>query len=231
MSTPTSASGPAGQASWSELYRGARERVTGLVMAHPEATNRPVPATPGWRVHDVVAHLAGAAEDLATGWRPTGGPTDDWTATHVARGREASTHHLLARWAQVGPTVEQVLDAGSAWQIILDAGAHEHDLRGALGDTAARDTELVAFGATALIQTLRVPLPLTVKIEHHQQQVGPHTDQQHPATLSTTRFETFRWRLGRRSRRQLAAMDWSIDPTPYLDHLCVFGPANSDLIE
>jgi len=49
--------------------------------------------------------------------------------------------------------------------------------------------------------------------------------------LRTTRFEAFRWRMGRRSRDQLAALDWSGDPAPVLDHLVVFGPARTDIIE
>jgi hypothetical protein len=49
--------------------------------------------------------------------------------------------------------------------------------------------------------------------------------------LHTTAFEAFRWRLGRRSRAQLAAMEWSADPTAVLDHLVVFGPAARDVIE
>ena len=49
--------------------------------------------------------------------------------------------------------------------------------------------------------------------------------------LTTTRYEAFRWRMGRRSRGQLAALDWSGDPAPVLDHLVVFGPAGADIIE
>jgi hypothetical protein len=37
--------------------------------------------------------------------------------------------------------------------------------------------------------------------------------------------------MGRRSRSQFAALDWSGDPSPVLDHLVVFGPATSDVIE
>jgi hypothetical protein len=49
--------------------------------------------------------------------------------------------------------------------------------------------------------------------------------------LRTTSWEAFRWRLGRRSRAQLAAMDWSADPSEFLDQLCIFGPATVDVIE
>ena len=49
--------------------------------------------------------------------------------------------------------------------------------------------------------------------------------------LHTSRFEALRWRTGRRSRAQLAAMDWSDDPAPVLDHLYLFGPADADVVE
>lgn len=40
-----------------------------------------------------------------------------------------------------------------------------------------------------------------------------------------------RWRLGRRSRAQLAGLAWSDDPGPVLDHLVVFGPSPEDIHE
>jgi hypothetical protein len=50
-------------------------------------------------------------------------------------------------------------------------------------------------------------------------------------TLSTSEFEMFRWRMGRRSLGQLAAMDWSGDPSAVLGKLTVFGPTASDIVE
>ena len=49
--------------------------------------------------------------------------------------------------------------------------------------------------------------------------------------LRTSRFETLRWRLGRRSRGQMEQLDWSANPHAVLDHLPLFGPARQDLIE
>ena len=49
--------------------------------------------------------------------------------------------------------------------------------------------------------------------------------------LRTDRFAAFRWRLGRRSRRQLAGPRLDGDPAPVLDHLVVFGPAATDIDE
>src|SRR4051794_15785074 len=93
----------------SDLYRDARERVTALLADQPDGHDRPAPATPGWSVHDVVAHLTGLAEDLTGGWRPTGGPTDEWTAGHVARGRDSSTAELLEKWAKLSRAVEELV--------------------------------------------------------------------------------------------------------------------------
>jgi hypothetical protein len=49
--------------------------------------------------------------------------------------------------------------------------------------------------------------------------------------LRTTRFEAFRWRLGRRSRSQVLDLDWSADPGFVIDELFVFGPSPSDILE
>lgn len=214
----------------SQLYRGARERITDLVAANQDSHTLPVPATPGWRVHDVVAHLAGAAEDVTHGWSPAGGPTEEWTATHVARGKDIPTGKLLEKWTALGPDVERVIDDRKIGPLVIDAGTHEHDIRGAFGDTAARDSDVVTVGTAILLKALQVPASLLVRTEDREVRVGPETDDG-LVTLRTTTFEAFRWRLGRRSRAQLAAMDWTGDPEPFLDHLYIFGPAESDLIE
>lgn len=221
--------GVADDVSLPDLYRGARERVTALVLAHAEEGAAPAPATPGWTVHDLVAHLTGVAQDLASGALPSGGPTAEWTAGHVARGAGTPTAALLDTWASLGPAVEGVLAGRAVWPVVLDVGAHEHDIRGAGGDTAARDSDVVRAGAAVLLRSLRVPRPLVVRTEDGEVRVGPEDGE--PALLTTTRFEAFRWRLGRRSRRQLAAMDWAGDPAPYLDSLCAFGPAAADVLE
>ncbi len=56
------------------LYRDTRERLTSLVSGLDEAAlAAPVPTCPGWRVRDVVAHLAAIVEDALAG-RLTGPP-------------------------------------------------------------------------------------------------------------------------------------------------------------
>ena len=215
------------------LYAETRQRLTDLVLARPEDWDRPVPATPGWSVHDVVAHLTGVAEDVAGGASVSFPPSEEWTAGHVARGRDLSVPALLEAWATAGPAVEEFLGARTVWAPVLDAGSHEQDIRGALGDTGARDSAVVTVGARVLLKGLQVPRPLIVRTEGGDVRVGAGDGDAATltTTLTTTTFEAFRWRMGRRSRRQLAAMDWAGDPGPYLDHLCVFGPAEHDVVE
>ncbi len=212
------------------LYAGARQRLTEFVLGRPGDWEVPVPATPGWTVHDAVAHLTGVAEDLANGSWPTGGPTEEWTAGHVARGRDVPVPELAERWATAAPAVEELLAGRPVWPVVLDVGAHELDVRNAVGDRGGRDTDVVLVGGTVLLKSLQVPRPLIVRTERDEVRLGPADDGE-PVTLTTTTYEAFRWRLGRRSRAQLAAMDWSGDPSPFLDSLCVFGPATADVIE
>lgn len=212
------------------LYRGARERITSLLLSRPDVWGLPVPATPLWQVHDVVAHLAGVAADVVTGDLPPGPPTPDWTAGHVARSQGVPVPDLLRLWGRHSAQVESFLSTHTVWPLVLDVGAHEHDIRGAFGDAGARDSDLVLVGSKVLLRGLDVAFPLLVVTEHTTARVGP--DRPDPlVTLTTSTFEAFRWRLGRRSRRQLAAMDWSADPEPFLDDLCVFGPAETDVVE
>ena len=209
------------------LYRESRERVEALVPGIADDT--PVPATPGWSAHDVVAHVVGVAQDAARNTIPAGGATPEWTAGHVERGRGLATADLLARWGKVSPFVENLLDEMPIWPMVFDVTSHEHDLRGAVGDNGARDATGVVLGAKLLLGALQVSAPLRVVTQTHDLTVGPPGDD--PTVLRTTDFEAFRWRLGRRSAAQLAAMDWSADPEPFLADLCIFGPAEADVVE
>ena len=84
--------------------------------------------------------------------------------------------------------------------------SHEQDIRGAVGKPGARDTEVIRQLPGWLAARLRTPVPLRVTVEDTQFRVGP--DGEPPLELTTTRYEAFRWRMGRRSRSQLAALEW-----------------------
>ena len=211
------------------LYRDTRERLTGLLGSlGPDELATPVPACPGWSVHDVAAHLTAVTEDALAG-RLTGPPGDEQTAEQVARFRGAPVDRMLETWTDLGPRFEEVVAAFEVWPAVLDVASHEHDIRGALGRPGARDAEVVRVGAEQLIGWLQPPAPLVVRVEDAEFRLGPESGE--ALALDTSRFEALRWRLGRRSRSQLAALAWSADPSPVLDHLVVFGPSPEDIHE
>jgi uncharacterized protein (TIGR03083 family) len=214
------------------LYRDGWERFGALVRdLTSDELCAPVPACPAWSVRDVLAHLAGVAEDIATGNTPGGGGVPEaWSAAQVARGKDSSPDELLASWAAHLPAVEAFLaESPRRWSAVIDLAAHEQDVRGAVGRPGARDNPTIRALTPGMLASITVPAPLVVRTEDGEVRVGP--DGGDPVVLSTTRFEAFRWRLGRRSRAQVAELDWSADPARYLDHLFVFGPSPAAIVE
>jgi len=115
-------------------------------------------------------------------------------------------------------------DATDAEHRVIDVLSHEHDIRGALGSPAYRDHP----DLLRVAELLRGGLPNDVAVDF-----GASEKQESPSVfcLRATHFEFFRLRLGRRSRRQAASLDWSEDPGPLLDRLFIFGPADADVTE
>ncbi len=213
----------------SQLYGDSRARVVALVSGLDEpGLAVPVPACPGWRVRDVVAHLTAVGEDVLEG-RLTGPPTEEQSAAQVARFVGRPFPELLARWDELTPEFASAIDGFEVWPAVLDVATHEQDIRGALGTPGARDSDVVRLGSDRLLRWLQPPVPLRVVVEDGAYDLGPDGDD--AILLRTDRFEAFRWRLGRRSRHQLADLDWTGDPSPALDHLVVFGPAATDIDE
>ena len=213
----------------SRLYQDTHARLAALVSGLDEAElAAQVPACPGWSVQDVVAHLLAITEDALAG-RLTGPPSQTQTAAQVARFRGHDIRDMLASWTVTAPQFGQLIAAFGVWPAVIDITSHEQDIRGAVGRPGARDTEAVRQCAGAVIADLAPPVPLRVTVEDAQFRVGPEDGAE--LGLATCRFEALRWRMGRRSRAQMAALDWSGDPAPVLDHLAIFGPAAGDIIE
>ncbi|MGI8492315.1 MAG: maleylpyruvate isomerase family mycothiol-dependent enzyme [Acidimicrobiales bacterium] len=208
-------------------YRRVRRGLSAFLTsgADPEA---PVPACPGWTVHDVVAHLVAVPEDVMAG-RLTGPPDSEFTAAQVARRRDSSIERMVAEWEQMAPPFEELVGGMKIWPAYLDVLGHEHDIRGALNAPAGRDGEDVRVAAVRLVNILSPSVPIEVRVDGSNFRPGPKGD---PAvSLDTSSFEAFRFRLGRRSRSQMAAMSWRGDPVLVLDELAIFGPAEADVVE
>lgn len=210
-------------------YQETKERIVGLVTDLDDAgLHAPVPACPGWSVRDVVAHVVAVAEDWVA-QRLTGPPTDAQTAAQVARFGDHDLAGILAAWTDAAAALDHLAESAGVKPPLGDIASHEHDVRAAIGRPGARESAAVWSSSDQLLANLRTPVPLLVTVEDGQYLTKPGADAE--IRLRTTRFEGLRWRTGRRSRTQLAAMDWSGDPTPVLDHLFLFGPAVADVDE
>ncbi len=211
------------------IYQDTKERITTMVNALDDAgLKTAVAACPGWSIRDVVAHLAATADDIGQG-RLTGAPTDDETAAQIARFDGQHVSDVIAAWTDAAAHLDHLAETRGVELPVGDVTSHEHDVRAALGRPGARDSDAVRYSSDRLLKNLRTPVPLRVAVEDGEYRSGP--DDGAEIRLRTTRFEAVRWRTGRRSRAQLAAMDWSEDPARVLDHLYMFGPADTDIDE
>jgi uncharacterized protein (TIGR03083 family) len=221
----------------SEVYAEARERVIAVVGGcDAAALERMVPATPAWRVRDVLAHVAGVQADVLAG-RMDGVGTDAWGAAQVAARAEIDVAAIAEEWragaAAFDPLVKAA-PAGMAGALAADVVHHELDLRAALGLPVPAEVVdgPVDFGVNLMAGFLdrrvrKAGLPV-LRVQADGQEwtlgAGPDSPAEPAATLVTTPLEFFRLLAGRRSAAQVGALDWSGDPAPYFDVLSAFGP-------
>ncbi len=215
------------------LYADARSRIAALV-AHADPT-LPVPATPAWTVHDVVAHVRGVVQDGMAG-NMAGAPGEAWTAAQVERAREVPVADLIAAWGEQAPGFEAFLSSpagANATAAVIDVLTHECDLRGALGADGRPDDTALRFAFDALAGSVlrragEAGLPPLRIITHEGDVTGPDDA---AIELRVSRYELVRAVLGRRCPAQVLAYDWSGDPAPYLAHVATFGPREDPLVD
>jgi uncharacterized protein (TIGR03083 family) len=200
-------------------YDELRLRVAGVLReAGPSAMELPSPATPAWRVHDVVAHMVGVTDDVVAG-RLDGVATEPWTAAQVDARRNATFAELLAEWDEKGPafaTLMADVPGEIAGQAVFDAATHEQDIRTALGMPGARDCEAIAISWDwAVDARTRGGAPALRFVTEAGDAVAGAGEP--AATVTTTRYELVRAMTGRRTRDQIERYAW--DPTPLVELL------------
>lgn len=220
-----------------QIYPAVRARLLDLASdVDPESAATLVPALPGWTVKDAYAHLAGVSADILAG-RSDGAGTDPWTARQVAERRDHDLAQVCAEWARLGPDVDALLagaDGGSYARVAFDAWTHEHDVRGALNRPGARVEPAVTYLLGELVGGFgagwsRRGMPAVRLVGDAREWVLG--DGEPAATLHASDYELVRMFMGRRSRRQMLAMKWDGDPTPFIDHLHVFPLPEQDLVD
>ena len=212
-------------------YRRSRIRLTELVGSLPDAKAVPVPACPLWSAHDTISHLIAIAEGVLAG-TIKGAPTNEEVAAQVARRAAKSTEEVLDDWARVGPDLEEMLGTTPFGAAVMDAVAHEQDVRGAVGQPGFRDDPDLVAMSRMLLGRFAPAAPVRIVSGGEEFDCGGEgSDDGEVIGLETDPWEVFRFRFGRRSRRQLEALRWTGDPSPVLDHLVIFGPSPLDIIE
>ncbi|MGH9050916.1 MAG: DinB family protein [Acidimicrobiia bacterium] len=218
-------------ADYAQTYRDARGRVIDLVgRLDQDQLDMIAPATPEWRVRDIVAHLAGVCADVVAG-NLDGVATDAWTARQVDARRDRRFDDVLREWEETGAAVEAVVPdfpEVAVGQMITDTATHEQDVRGALGARGARDSDAVDIAVRWGAQMLDRTQPLRFETDAGALDASDGTP---VATVRASRFELLRAMTGRRSLDQMRAYGWKGTPCPERLLLPIFGPRAEALVE
>lgn len=239
-----------------DVYRGTRRELCELVLSLPEDERlKDVPATSGWTIRDVIAHLTGDAVCTVASDFPSAffaafgepevlGILNEWTAKQVADRADRSIEELVAEWDEAAGPVEAMMRGETPWSdampmfadrvLVTDVGVHQQDIYGALGIQRGRDGVPVKLGASGYIATMGFRLgagglaPLAFDFGTKTSVAG---DGGPAATVRASRFEFFRALSGRRSPDQIRAYDWDGDPEPYLHYFYPYGVREQALTE
>jgi uncharacterized protein (TIGR03083 family) len=189
-------------------YAAGRTRVSELIASLSEAQlAAPVPACPGWTVHDTFAHLVSNPIDGLAGKLAGGPPDDAATAEQVDRWRGAAAADMVAAW-HAADAIDDVIRAVGAdiAPIVIDLHTHEQDICNALGMPGARDVEAMRWIDTRF-RSFKGAVPVDD-------------------------YELFRAVLGRRSAAQVAAWEWAtVGKDGPAENFFIFGPRSDDLVE
>jgi len=222
-------------------YRELRERVIALVQDLDEtALHAVAPATPEWRVRDLLAHLGGVTADITSG-NMDGVATDAWTARQVEARRDRPVAEILAEWETQGAVVDELIGnfpPDASPQLLTDAATHEHDIRGALEAPGARDSAALAIGFEWTAARAGDGRPARLVTDAGTFTTGraleSGTDDDagdDVPTVRAGRFELFRAFTGRRSLDQVLAFDWEGEPHPERVLAGIFSFRSAPLVE
>ncbi|MDQ4024656.1 MAG: maleylpyruvate isomerase family mycothiol-dependent enzyme [Actinomycetota bacterium] len=239
-----------------EIYATTRTDLADLVSGLPEEDlERPVPATPGWSIRDVIAHLAGVVERTASGDFPREffialgseegvALLNDWTDRQVAGRHARRLRDVLGEWENATTAVAPMIRGDVPWPdgvvpfashvLVTDLGVHQQDVYGALGLVKDRDAApiRIGFATYAAGVDLRIKAsgrPALRLVTEHKEVVAGTGEP--VATVRASRFELFRALSGRRSQDQLRAYEWEGDPEPFLDFFYPYGVREDALTE
>ena len=239
-----------------DLYEKIRNDISELAAGlEPHELEQSAPATPGWRIRDIVAHLAADATCVIAGDFPKEffeafgessavARLNDWTANQLQEREDRSLEELLQEWKASGNDLNAMMRGEKPWPegtlifadrvLLTDAAVHQQDIFGALGIERARDSAPIKIGLSGYIVTMGWRLaaaglpPLRFDLGDKSYSAG---EGEPAATVHGSRFELFRALSGRRSPEQIEAYEWDGDADPYIPYFYPYGIRNEALVE
>ncbi|MDO9380772.1 MAG: maleylpyruvate isomerase family mycothiol-dependent enzyme [Nocardioidaceae bacterium] len=224
---------PTGDPDAAREWRDAYERVVALVEdAGEEAMDVDVPACPDWTARELLSHVIGLDHDVLAG-EEADDHNSTWTQEQVDARADRSVAELLEEWAADADALETYVRRQDP-RPLGDLLIHEQDLRGALDEPGARDTDglasirdRMAGRLAASLDDAAAPVRLESDDWSWQSAEGDPGVVVHASTFDLTRALT-----SRRSERQLRSWVTAGDLDPYLDAFSHLGPLpDSDLPE
>ena len=210
----------------SDGYHATRRRFSELAATlDDDDLARTVPACPEWTVHDLVAHVVGIPEAIASGSFPSG-DQQAWLDALVEERRDVPVPELLERWEACAAATSAVVDGGGSLMLI-DVVSHEHDLRGAVGRPGARGVPEVRAIVQLMLEQLAPAISdaglgaLVVdsgEVRWASQFVRPG------CTIRVDPWEATRVLQSRRTAEEIRALPVTGDVEPYLALLAAHSP-------
>ncbi len=202
-----------------------------------EELARPVPACPEWSNKDLFAHLVAIATDTVAGNFDGGVGTAEWTGRQIEERKDASVDDLVAEWEQAAAQLEPGMDEmhpAIAGGLIGDLMTHEQDARGGLDRPGGLDDAAFEFALESYVRFFgrrikKNGLPaLEVRAGDRSWTIGEGDP---VGTLEGDPVELLRGLTGRRTPEQVRALDWGVDPEPYMGIFSNYGMPKEPLPE
>jgi uncharacterized protein (TIGR03083 family) len=240
----------------SGVYETARRDVSELLNGlSSEELHNEVPATGGWTIRDIAAHLTGDAACLLKGDFPKeffeafGDEAavvklNEWTAGMVKDRADMAIPQLMEEWDRSAESIVKMMRGDEPWPeelpwfadrvLVTDLAVHQQDINGALGIEKDRDAPQVKIGLTGYIATMDFRLQSAgkpaVRLTSGDKEWTAGGDDP-VATVSASRFELFRAMSGRRNPDQIRAYDWEGDAEPFIPYFYPYGVRAEPLVE
>ena len=188
-----------------------------------------VPSCPGWTVKDTVAHLSGLVAETLAGVPPPRGSAEA-TARQVGDRSDMTLGQVCDEWESNAAALGEYAanDPDYVKLLACDLAVHAHDIAEALAlpiDGSSAGTVHAAEHYLPLLQQ-RVASERDIALSVELLGVGDRAagDGTAAMRLSASPLDFLRSVTGRRSRSQVADLDWSDDPGTVLDVFSQYGP-------